>query len=42
MSKIKINIRTFQEKDKEAIIELIANFRVDLAGLKGIKKKSQI
>ena len=37
-----VNIRTFQENDKEAIVELIANFRVDLANLKGIKKEPNI
>ncbi len=42
MSKIKTNIRTFQEKDKEAVIELIANFRVELARLKGIKKEQNL
>ncbi len=42
MSKIKTNIRTFQEKDKEAVIELIANFRVELARLKGIEKEQNL
>ncbi len=37
-----VNIRTFQENNKEAILELIANFRVDLANLKGIKKELNI
>lgn len=32
-----INIRTFKGKDKETIIELIANFRVELGNLKEIQ-----
>ena len=35
-------IRTFKEKDKEVLMGLIANFRVDLANLKGSKKEPNI
>lgn len=35
-------IRTFKEKDKEVLMGLIANFRVDLAKLKGSKKEPNI
>ena len=35
-------IRDYQDQDKDAILPLIANFRVELANLKGLNKKPDL
>ncbi len=37
-----VRVRGFEERDREAIFKLVANFRVDLAELKGIKEEPNI